>query len=312
MANVRKESPADPSSAWIGSLPGEEAYRTLVGDVTDCAIFLMDRSGSIRSWNPGAETLYGYGAAEILGRTFSTLYSPAETARGYPEQMLATAARLGRSEDEGWRQHKHRGRFWARVAVHALRDADGALYGFGEIARDLTEERRRQEALRRSERRSQALLEQALRDPLTGAFNRRELVSFLGGAVDRAAWMSASVLLLDLDGFKAINDRCGHDVGDQVLIAVAGIPAQLLRTDDRLFRMGGDEFLIYLPGVALERARTIGDRLCDAIAQAPTPVPVTVSIGAAQLETQDSVERWLQRADAAMYQAKRAGRNQVA
>lgn len=311
MGTIHKEPAADPPSPWADSLPGEEAYRALVSDVTDCAILLMDRDGSVRSWNAGAQAIYGYRQDEILGQNFSSFFIPAEVARGYPASTLAAAAQFGRSEDEGWRMHKAGHRFWARVVVHALRDADGTIYGFGEIARDLTEDHRRQEALRRSEELGQTLREQALRDPLTGAYNRRHLTSFLRGAVERGSWVHASLLAADIDQFKAVNDRHGHDAGDEVLVQIARVSARLLRTDDRLFRLGGDEFLIYLPGAALAEARLIAERLRDAVATAQGAVPVTVSIGAAQLAAGDSVETWRQKADAALYQAKRAGRNRV-
>ena len=298
---------------WGESLPGEAAYSALVGNVTDYAIFLMDRDGTIRSWNAGAQAVYGHTAAEIVGAHFSVLHTPEEVARGYPELSLQNAARLGRSEDEGWRLRKNGKTFWARVVVHALRDGDGTLYGYGEIARDLTDERRRTETLRRAEQRSATLHELAMRDPLTGAFNRRHLADFLRGATERAAWTMASLLAIDVDNFKLVNDRHGHDAGDTVLVAIARLVGSMLRGDDRLFRIGGDEFLVYLPGAMLGEARMIAERLRQAVASAPMGnlAPVTVSIGTAQLTTEDTVESWVQRADAAMYDAKHQGRNRV-
>ncbi len=295
------------------TLPGENAYRALVGNVTDYAIYLMDRDGVIHSWNAGAQAVYGHVEADIVGHNFAALYTQDESARGYPQRALQDAARLGRSEDEGWRARADGKRFWARVVLHALRDASGTLFGYGEIARDLTEDRRQAEALRRVERRSATLKEQAMRDPLTGAFNRRHLAGFLRGATERSSWTPASVLAIDLDNFKTVNDRFGHESGDEVLVGAARAIGDLLRTDDRLFRLGGDEFLVYLPGAGINEARMIAERLRETIASARLPDldPVTASIGAAQLATGDTVETWLQKADTAMYEAKRAGRNRV-
>lgn len=313
MEKSERGYPSPSAAQWPQMPAGEQLYSALVGSISDCALFLMDMEGFIRSWNAGAAAIYGYTAAEIVGRNISVLYLPEEVERGYPRRTLEASARNGRSEDEGWRMRKNGERFWARVVVHALRDEAGTLYGFGKIARDLTVERHRNEALLRSEERTLTLRDQALRDPLTGAFNRRHLREFLNGAVERGTWMAASLLAVDIDSFKNVNDRHGHDAGDEVLVIVARVASVLLRSDDRLFRIGGDEFLIYLSGAGLEEARRVGERLRLAVETTRTPsgVSVTTSIGAAQLTSQDTVESWIQRADAAMYEAKRAGRNRV-
>lgn len=302
-----------PTGQGPQSPAGDDLYRALVGSVNDCALFLLDLEGFVRSWNAGAALIYGYADSEIVGRNFSTFYLAEEVERGYPTRTLEAAARLGRSEDEGWRVRKSGQRFWSRVVVHALRDEVGALYGYGEISRDATQEKRRNEALRRSERRTLTLRDQALRDPLTGTFNRRHLMEFLNGAVERSTWMAATLLAIDIDEFKGVNDRHGHEAGDEVLVSVAQVSGALLRNDDRLFRLGGDEFLIYLSGTTMEEAHRIAERLRLAIERARTKsgLGVTASIGAAQLAVHDSVESWIQRADAAMYQAKRGGRNRV-
>lgn len=152
-----------------------------------------------------------------------------------------------------------------------------------------------------------------MRDPLTGAFNRRYLLDYLRSTVDRSGTVAASLLAVDLDHFKTINDHDGHDVGDAVLVAVARLAGKLSRDCDRLFRVGGDEFLIHLPGVDREGGVAIADRLREAVARARIPEqrPITISIGVAQLRPEDSIETWIQNADVAMYAAKRAGRNRV-
>jgi diguanylate cyclase (GGDEF)-like protein/PAS domain S-box-containing protein len=268
----------------------------------------------IQSWNAGAALIHGYTADQAVGQNFSMLYTAAEAARGYPARTLDTARKLGRTEEQGWRVRADGMRFWARVVINALRDEDGTVYGFGQIVRDLTQERRREDALRLSEERTHVLREQAMRDPLTGAFNRRYLLDYLRSSVDRSGTVAASLLAVDLDHFKEVNDQAGHDVGDAVLVAVARLAQKLSRDADRLFRVGGDEFLMYLPGVDREAAAAIGDRLREAVQRARIPEqrPVTVSIGVAQLRPEDSVETWIQNADGAMYAAKRDGRNRVA
>jgi len=113
--------------------------RLLVEAVRDYAIFAIDPTGIILSWNTGAERLKGYKADEIIGRSFTTFYSPAEVERNEPAQHLEVAAREGRTEDEGWRIRKDGTRFWANVVLTALRDETGTLVGFAKVTRDLTE-----------------------------------------------------------------------------------------------------------------------------------------------------------------------------
>ena len=116
----------------------EDAFAHLVNSVRDYAIFLLDRSGHVASWNPGAERIKGYGAAEILGQHFSMFYPDEARQRRWPEQQLDLAERHGRFEDQGWRIGMGGRRFWADVVITALRDAKGELRGFAKITRDPT------------------------------------------------------------------------------------------------------------------------------------------------------------------------------
>ncbi len=141
----------------------EERFRLLVQGVRDYAIFMMDPEGRISSWNAGAEQIKGYKAAEIIGKHFSIFYPQEDLRRGKPAWELQVASRTGRFEDEGWRVRKDGSRFWANVVITALRDADGRLYGFGKVTRDITERRNVEEALRVSEERFR-LLVQGVRD----------------------------------------------------------------------------------------------------------------------------------------------------
>lgn len=120
---------------------GTDLYRLLVESATDYAIFALDPTGHVVSWNPGAQRFKGYTAAEIIGRHFSIFYPPEDLARGKPAAELEIAARVGRLEDEGWRVRKDGTRFWANVVITALREADGTLVGFAKVTRDLTERR---------------------------------------------------------------------------------------------------------------------------------------------------------------------------
>ena len=137
----------------------EERFRLLLEGVQDYAIFMLDPSGNVASWNAGAERLKGYTASDIVGRHFSIFYPPEALARNWPAFELQEAMKQGRFEDEGWRVRKDGTQFWANVLITTLRDRDGVVVGFSKITRDLTERRRHEHELRDSEERFRLLLE---------------------------------------------------------------------------------------------------------------------------------------------------------
>ncbi|MGZ5958584.1 MAG: PAS domain-containing sensor histidine kinase [Myxococcaceae bacterium] len=117
----------------------EERFRALVASVKDYAIFMLDPTGRIETWNKGAEHTKGYSAEEIIGEHISRFYTPEDLARGLPAALLAKAVHDGRVENEGWRVRKDGSRFWADVVITALVDDSGRLVGFAKVTRDLTE-----------------------------------------------------------------------------------------------------------------------------------------------------------------------------
>jgi two-component system cell cycle response regulator len=162
----------------------------------------------------------------------------------------------------------------------------------------------------------------ALVDPLTGAFNRRYLDARLPKAIQRTHKDSKplSILMLDIDHFKQVNDKYGHDAGDTVLKEVVNLVTNNLRPFDLVTRMGGEEFVIIMPEADISVAFSVGERLRQRVAELPVkvegqpaPITVTISIGCAEVrhdghETEVTV---LKRADEALFEAKRAGRNRV-
>src|SRR5829696_3771853 len=119
----------------------EERYRTLVENVSDHAIFMLDAEGTITEWTEGARRVKGYSAEEVIGRHVSMFYTHEDVASGEPERLLEQAAQEGRAERYAWRVRKEGKRFWANEVATAVRDAGGLLVGFTKISRDLTEHR---------------------------------------------------------------------------------------------------------------------------------------------------------------------------
>jgi diguanylate cyclase (GGDEF)-like protein len=164
--------------------------------------------------------------------------------------------------------------------------------------------------LRQAERNAQT-------DALTGLGNRHWMRTMFEREVTRALHSNKALclMMIDVDNFKAFNDRYGHTAGDSVLVAVAEALREYLRPTDLVARFGGDEFAVLLPDVQLKQARQTAERIRQQIAGLSPPslsTAVTVSIGIADRTERDDVATLVQRADAAMYDAKEGGRNRVA
>jgi two-component system cell cycle sensor histidine kinase/response regulator CckA len=130
----------------------EQRFRLLIDGVKDYAVFLLDSSGRIASWNAGAERIYGCTAEDIIGWPFALFYTTEDIAAGKPARDLRQAEEEGRAEDEGWRVRKGGERFWASTVVSALRDDAGRVRGYAEIIRDMTERHRLEQQLQQAQK----------------------------------------------------------------------------------------------------------------------------------------------------------------
>lgn len=157
---------------------------------------------------------------------------------------------------------------------------------------------------------------QAATDYLTGAVNRMKFMEVLGDEIDRTERYSAplSVIMFDIDNFKCINDECGHDVGDVVLIDIARLVAENTRSHDLVARWGGEEFMLLAPGTSADKAAALAEKLRHIISRNRFGdlEQVTCSFGVTQYVSGEQVEVLLKRVDEAMYEAKRQGRDRVA
>jgi diguanylate cyclase (GGDEF)-like protein/PAS domain S-box-containing protein len=298
---VRRERQLRHSQAWM---------ETIVSGISDYALLELDSQGIIRDWNISVARLLGFTSATLVNRPFSCLYPPEAVTPGFVAERLAEAQHTGWSLDEGWRVRANGTRFWSSSLITPLELPDSDAHGFSLIVRDISEGREAREALRNA----------VLNDHLTGLSNRRAFHDV--ATLELQRWVRQpqplSLLLIDADHFKRINDVHGHAAGDAALRHLAAALGTGLRALDVIARLGGEEFVALLPGTDLEGAQTLATRLCERIAQSTLLVEgreirCTVSIGVAAM-TPDvkDIDGLLRRADRAMYAAKNGGRNRVA
>ncbi len=163
------------------------------------------------------------------------------------------------------------------------------------------------------------LEELAITDGLTGLYNSRHFFSQLKAEIERYTRYRhpLSVLLLDIDLFKNFNDTWGHLEGDKVLMAMGEIITSCLRTNDTAYRYGGEEFTVILPETRVEEACLVGERIRGILSRRQfvpvkgTTARVTISVGVTQFATGDTIETFIKRADKAMYDSKKAGRDRL-
>jgi PAS domain S-box-containing protein len=193
-------------------------YQMLVDAVVDYAIYMLDLEGRVATWNPGAERMKGYTADEIIGQSFATFFTEEDRKAGKPDRALRTAAETGRFEDEGWRERKDGTAFWAVAVLDAVRDETGRVIGFAKVTRDITERRAAQEALRKSLREFQLLI-QGVKDYAIYMLDPGgRITSWNSGAHNIKGYRADEVIGSHFSRFYTEEERA------------AGMPAQALRT----------------------------------------------------------------------------------
>lgn len=180
--------------AEVESHRKNEQFRLFVEAVSDYAIFMLDPEGHISTWNTGAERIKGYKASEIIGTHFSRFYPEEDVRSGKPQRLLDLAMKEGHSEDEGWRVRKDGSKFWASVTIAAIRDRTGKLLGFGKVTRDLSEHKRSELALRRSEDRFR-LMAEAVQDYAIFMLDREGHVSTWNSGAQRVQGFQAADII---------------------------------------------------------------------------------------------------------------------
>jgi diguanylate cyclase (GGDEF)-like protein/PAS domain S-box-containing protein len=281
----------------------ERRYRELVEAASD-VVYTTDREGYFTYVNPPTQNLTGYRKDELIGMLFTELVAPEwrDRVQAFYLQQRDNLVRdsilelpiLTRTGEEKWVEQK--------VTMLISGDQVNAVQS---IVREVTERKKAEQNLEKM----------ASSDPLTSLFNRRRFSEFLEHEVDRTKrYKSAlSIIMLDIDHFKAINDRFGHQEGDGVLQALSTRLKDVIRESDIIARWGGEEFMILAVNTDLQNAQTIAEKIRADIEnqQFPNVTTFTISAGVTQFKDGDDPASLIERVDQALYQAKNNGRNQV-
>lgn len=269
-------------------------------------VIVTDAQGLIQSVNPAFTRLTGYQPEEVIGKNPSILSSERHGPDFYRE-LWDTLEREGRWQGEMWNRRKNGEIYPELLTITAITDEFGTLTNYAAVFSDISQ-------LKADEMRIRHL---AYFDPLTNLPNRRLLDDRLNVAFAHAHRSGGrlAVLFIDLDGFKSINDRLGHDAGDELLVAAAQRLSTCLREDDTVARLGGDEFVILISGAeSPQSAAMVAQRLIESL-KAPVIIEgealtLSASIGISYYPDHgETPEELLKMADTAMYRAKALGRN---
>jgi diguanylate cyclase (GGDEF)-like protein/PAS domain S-box-containing protein len=272
------------------------ARATLVDNLQD-GMIVLDINNRIVDINPVAKTIFGLTSQEAIGTLVYDILPPNIHISLNPrEQRYEITLKQG--------EHTK----YYELSIAQVQDKMKKHLGYLITLHDITE---RVELLKHVQ-------ELATLDPLTNLFNRRYFTELANKEIERARRYRAplSLIIVDIDFFKPVNDQHGHAVGDQVLLEFSDLVRSSLRSTDIVARYGGEEFLFLLPETKPEEASRIANRLCKQLAETPLetgagPISITMSAGVAGNQGGLSLEEMLDRADKALYVAKETGRNRA-
>jgi len=306
--NERTARTEEPQEELIQCGKTEEEVRRLARAVeqSPAPVVITDSNGNIEYINPKFAQLTGYTYSEAIGRNLSILKSGKQPPELY-EELWQTISNGKEWRGEFLNRKKNGDLYWEDASMSPIKNEQGVITHFVGVKEDITERKQEEETMRQL----------AYHDPLTGLPNRLLFKDRLTIALAQANRnrQKLAVMLFDLDHFKDVNDTLGHSVGDQLLKAVGKRLTGLLRKNDTVARMGGDEFLLLLPEMKkLEDASTIAKRVMGTVRKPYVingyKLRITASIGVAVYpdDGQDD-DSLMNHADNAMYRAKKDGRN---
>jgi diguanylate cyclase (GGDEF)-like protein/PAS domain S-box-containing protein len=303
-------------------------HANILKNVND-VIIDTDANFNIRYWNQAAERTFGWKAEEVIGRPAAQVLRTA-FSEGEREESIRQISQTGTWKGEVTQFTKDGQAVFIDANIMLVKDQEGKVTGYVTANRDISKRKQMEEKLRQSVAATEAAnleLQQALEreqnlsrtDSLTGLFNRRHFFTLAEHEFKVAKRYNStlSISIFDLDHFKHVNDRWGHQVGDEVLKHISRIVQSQLRESDILARYGGEEFILLMPNSNAKEAEHVAERIRASIAayhiqQTNTVQRVTVSMGVAALTAEvASLDHLIRHADWALYKAKESGRDCV-
>ncbi len=261
-------------------------------------IMITEPDNTIIAVNRAFTEITGYTHEEVLGRTPRFLHSK-DHDQDFHEEMQRVLARQGHWIGDIWNRRKNGEAYLQWLSINPVRGENGELLYYVGVFSDMTG--------------INELRHLAHHDPLTGLYNRAAFQKHLDEELNRTERYHRpfSLIMLDIDRFKTINDSYGHNVGDQILQQIAGLIREELRDTDSVARWGGEEFMILLPETELDNAAVLAERLRMRIDRADFDAAghVTISLGIADWHEGEARKNMLIRVDSALYRAKKGGRN---
>jgi diguanylate cyclase (GGDEF)-like protein/PAS domain S-box-containing protein len=296
---------------------------------SSASIVITDTTGSIIYVNPKFTEVTGYSYEEALGKNPRILKTDV-TPVGVHAELWQTLSSKKVWRGEFCNRRKSGDLYWEFASISPILDRNGQITHYVAVKEDITDRKQKDLALQAAneqlnhqldeiQKLQEALREQAIRDPLTGLYNRRYLYETLGQELARTQReeQSLSIMMMDVDHFKQLNDQYGHAAGDATLQGLAGMLLCDTRKGDTVCRYGGEEILIAMPNTPLELAQQRANDMAEAICKHKIAfegrwLSITVSIGVAAFpEHGETLDAVIRAADDAMYDSKEAGRNKV-
>ncbi|NMC55738.1 MAG: diguanylate cyclase [Eubacteriaceae bacterium] len=300
--------------------PKHEKYKNILENIVD-VVWELDKNFNFTYVSPNVKKLYGYEAEELIGHN-ATNFMTEESKAYLREQVKINILKKLNGENNAFVLHEMNlickdGKIkWIEISARVICN-DGNIDGYIGTTHDISNKKesecRISSYIEELKKNNTELKRLASTDLLTGAYSRRKFEDDINYYLNNNEEMRFSLILIDIDNFKSVNDRYGHIRGDKVLQNVTKLIFNNIRTTDKLFRWGGEEFIIILPDTKLESAKTAAEKIRNIIQIGDFGIDnkITVSLGVGESSNNESVEEIIVRIDRLLYYAKKQGGNKV-
>ncbi|MGE4471917.1 MAG: diguanylate cyclase [Sulfuricurvum sp.] len=290
-----------PSKLQKALLVSNSELKRFAGIIDKYVVTVTTKTNSIITAVSSAfEKVTGYDRDELIGRKINLIKHP-DTSEQFHNALWRTIESGDKWQGEVKNIRKDGHEYWLEQTIIPIQNDNGEITSYVSVATDITDKKELEKI--------------SVIDQLTGIFNRRKLNDSLQSEVNKAHryHRPLSVLIMDIDHFKRINDTYGHQCGDFALTTVAALLSKHIRDSDIVGRYGGEEFMVICPETQITAAVSVGEKLREAIAQYDFGIigHITISIGVAELKEEDTLETIVKNSDNCLYTAKHNGRNQV-